>query len=142
MSQELENWRNIGKSLEEILRPQTYPLAVKLVKNESEFPEKTRRPEQKIAVCQALTISRRYGWTMGITGDDSGCPGASLNYGWTQIFDEAAMNQFYLAGGYLSDEKAVKTFSESLDRLEPGECGGLVVSPLARTRVAQKTYYK
>ncbi|MHA1580004.1 MAG: DUF169 domain-containing protein [Candidatus Freyarchaeota archaeon] len=136
MSQELENWRNIGKSLEEILRPQTYPLAVKLVKNESEFPEKTRRPEQKIAVCQALTISRRYGWTMGITGDDSGCPGASLNYGWTQIFDEAAMNQFYLTGGYLSDEKATKTFSESLDRLEPGECGGLVVSPLARTRVA------
>jgi hypothetical protein len=34
----LENWMNIGKSLEEILRLQTYPPAVKLVKNESEFP--------------------------------------------------------------------------------------------------------
>jgi len=38
---------NIGKCLEEILRLQTYPLAVKLVKGESEFPERTRRPEQK-----------------------------------------------------------------------------------------------
>ncbi|MFX0056388.1 MAG: DUF169 domain-containing protein, partial [Candidatus Hermodarchaeota archaeon] len=53
----MDSWRDIGKALEEILRPSTYPLAVKLVKDESEFPEKTRRPESKIAICQALSLS-------------------------------------------------------------------------------------
>lgn len=125
---------NIGKSLEEILRLQTYPLAVKLVKDESEFPEKTRRPEQKIAVCQALTISRRYGWTMGITEKDSGCPAVSLAYGWTKIIDEPALVQFFLGAGYVSDEAGAKTIVKNLDRLEPGKYGGVVVSPLTRTK--------
>ena len=135
VQQKLESWKNIGESLEELLRPQTYPLAVKLVKDESEFPEKTRRPEQKIAVCQALTISRRYGWTMGITGEDSGCPAASITYGWTKVADESAMLQFFLGAGYVSDEAAAKTILENTDRLEPGKYGGVIVSPIARTKI-------
>jgi len=126
---------NIGKSLEEILRPQTYPLAVKLVKDESDFPERTRRPEQKIAVCQALTMSRRYGWTMGITEKDSGCPGVSLAYGWTKTVDEATLVEFFLGAGYASDEAAAKTIVNNFDRLEPGKYGGVVVSPLTRTKI-------
>ena len=131
----MENWMNMGKSLEEILRLQTYPLAVKLVKNESEFPERTRRPEQKIAVCQALTISRRYGWTMGITEKDSACPAVNLAYGWTNLADEQAMAQFFLAGGYASDETVAKTIVDNLDHLETGKYGGVVVSPLTRTKI-------
>ncbi len=126
---------NVGKSLEEILRLQTYPLAVKLVKDESEFPERTRRPEKKIAVCQALTLSRRYGWTMGITENDSGCPAVNLAYGWTKLIDEQAMAQFFLGAGYVSDEAGAKTIMENMDRLEPGKYGGVVISPLTRTKI-------
>ncbi|MFB0561376.1 MAG: DUF169 domain-containing protein [Candidatus Lokiarchaeia archaeon] len=136
MNPKLESWMNIGKSLEELLRPQTYPLAVKLVKDESEFPEKIRRPEQKIAICQALTISRRYGWTMGITEEDSGCPAASFNYGWKKIVDESLLQQFFLGAGYVTDEAAVKTLLENMDRLKPGEYRGVVISPLTRTKIA------
>jgi uncharacterized protein (DUF169 family) len=131
----LENWMNIGKSLEEILRPQTYPLAVKLVKDESGFPERTRRPEKKIAVCQALTLSRRYGWTMGITEKDSGCPAVNLAYGWKKIIDEQALAQFFLGAGYVSDEAGAKAIVKNMDSLEPGKYGGLVVSPLTRTKI-------
>jgi len=126
---------NIGKSLEEILRPQTYPLAVKLMKDASEFPERTRRPEQKLALCQALTICRRYGWTMGITEEDSGCPGVNIAYGWTKVVDEPTMAQFFLGAGYTSDEAGAKTIVENLDRLEPGKYGGVVISPLTRTKI-------
>lgn len=125
---------NAGRSLEEILRLQTYPLAVKQVKDESEFPERTRRSEQKIAVCQGLTMSRRYGWTMGITEKDSGCPAVNLAYGWTKLVDEPAMAEFFLGAGYASDETGAKTIVENLDRLEPGKYGGVVISPLTRTK--------
>ncbi|MFX1285906.1 MAG: DUF169 domain-containing protein [Promethearchaeota archaeon] len=131
----MENWMNIGKSLEEILRPQTYPLAVKLVKDESEFPERTRRPEQKIAICQALTMSRKFGWTMGITEEDHGCPGASLTYGWTSPIDEASLAQFFQMAGYASNEESAKRIVDNSDRLEPGKYGGIVISPLTRTKI-------
>ena len=131
----LENWKNIGKALEEILRPHTYPLAVKLVRDESEFPERTRRPEQKLAICQALTISRRYGWTMGLTEKDSGCPGASLAYGWTKIIDENSLAQFFLAAGYASDECGAETIVKNIDHLEIGKYRGMVISPLTRTKM-------
>jgi len=131
----LENWMNVGKALEEMLRPQTYPLAVKLVKDESEFPEKTRRPEQKLAICQAVTMSRRYGWTLGVTEKDSGCPGASLAYGWTKLADEDAIAQFFLGAGYASDEAVAKTIVGNIDHLAPGKYRGLVISPLTRTKI-------
>ncbi len=132
----MEKWMNIGKSLEEMLRPQTYPLAVKLVRDESEFPERTRRPEQKIAICQALTISRKFGWTMGITEEDSGCPGASLTYGWTTPIDESSLGQFFQMAGYAFDEIGIKRIVDNLDRLTPGKYGGVVISPLTRTKIA------
>ena len=131
----METWKYIGKTLEELLRPQTYPLAVKFVKDKSKFPDKTRRLEQKIAICQALTISRRYGWTLGITEQDSACPAVTIAYGWPPIIDEQRLTQFFLGVGYASDETAAKTIVENLDRLEPGKYGGVVISPLTRTRI-------
>ncbi len=131
----LEKWRDAGKSLEELLRPHTYPLAVKLVRDESDFPEGSRKPEQKLAVCQALTMSRRYGWTIGLTEKDSGCPGASLAYGWTKIYDRDSLAQFFLAAGYAADEDGAKTIVSNIDHLEHGEYHGLVISPLTRTKI-------
>jgi uncharacterized protein (DUF169 family) len=131
----MEQWQNLGQTLEQILRPQTYPLAVKIVKDESEFPKTVRRPEQKIAVCQALTLTRRWGWTMGITGDDSGCPGASLAYGWPEIIDWQMLAQFFQTAGYAADEASTRAIVGSIDRLEPGKYGGVVISPLTRTKI-------
>lgn len=126
---------NVGKALEDILRPHTYPLAVKLVKDKSEFPQGTRRPEQKLALCQALTLSRRYGWTMGVTEKDSGCPAVNLAYGWTKTIDEPTLAQFFLEAGYSSDETTAKTIVENIDRLEPGKYEAVIISPLTRTKI-------
>ncbi|MCX8175716.1 MAG: DUF169 domain-containing protein [Candidatus Bathyarchaeota archaeon] len=132
----LEKFINIGETLEKLLRPSTYPLAIKFVKNTSEFPEKTRKIGQKLAICQAVTMSRRYGWTIGVSEEDSGCPAASLAFGWTKILDEETLARFFVEAGYLSNENIAKKFLNSLDRLEAGKYRGLVISPLTRTRIA------
>ncbi|MFW9903316.1 MAG: DUF169 domain-containing protein [Candidatus Thorarchaeota archaeon] len=131
----MEKWMEIGKSIEELLRPQTYPIAVKFVKDESEFPNRSRRPEQKIAICQALSLCRKYGWTMGITEEDCGCPGASLTYGWTTPIDQSQLAQFFHFAGYASEETGAQKIVENLDRLESGKYGGVVISPLTRTKI-------
>jgi uncharacterized protein (DUF169 family) len=131
----METWIEIGNSLEMILRPKTYPLAVKLVKDESGFPPKTRRPEGKLAICQALTISRKYGWTMGITGEDNACPGSNLAYGWPTPEDDSLLEQFFLFAGYVANEAGAKKIVAEIDRLPLRECGGMVISPLTRTKI-------
>ena len=73
---------------------------------------------------------------MGITEKDSGCPGASLNYGWTKIADESMMQKFFLGAGYVSNEAAAKTLLENMDRLKPGKYRGVVISPITRTKIA------
>jgi uncharacterized protein (DUF169 family) len=128
-------WKNIGKDLEDILRPHTYPLAIKLFADQSEFPEKTRRPEKKIAICQALNLSRRFGWTMGITEDDSACPAASFTYGWKELIDKSLLTFFFLQAGYAADEIGANTILENVDNLEPGKYKALVISPLTRTKI-------
>jgi uncharacterized protein (DUF169 family) len=131
----LESWRTLGKELEEVLRPHTYPLAVRLVKNASDFPEKARRPEKKLAICQALTISRRYGWTIGLGDQDSGCPGASLAYGWADPAGEENLARFFLAAGYASNDEVARRIVSSIDHLESGKYQGVVISPLTRTKI-------
>ncbi len=126
---------SIGRALEEILRVTTYPLAVGLLKDESEFPEGTRRPEQKLALCQALTMCRRYGWTLGITEKDSGCPMVNLAFGWNKIIDEHALAQFFMEAGYALAEDAARTIVENIDRLDAKKYGGIVISPLTRTKI-------
>ena len=131
----LEDWRDIGRNLEEILRPHTYPLAVKLVRDEAQFPEKTRRPEKKMAICQALTMSRRYGWTIGLTEKACACPGASLAYGWKGDMDDHALSQFFLGAGYASNEEGAKTIVKNIDHLEPEKYQGIIISPLTRSKI-------
>ena len=120
----------MGRALEEMLRPHTYPIAMKLVKDETEFPEKTRRPQHKLAICQAFTMSRRYGWTVGLTEKDSGCPGASLAYGWRGNMDEQSLAKFFLVAGYASDEEGAMIIVKNIHHLEVGKYRGVVISPL------------
>ena len=121
--------------LRDELRLKTLPLAVKFLKTSEEFPEKTRRPQKKIAICQALTMSRRYGWTMGLTEKDSGCPGASLAYGWKGNMDENALSQFFLGAGYALNEEGAKTIVKNIDHLELEKYRGITISPLTRTKI-------
>ncbi len=132
----MEKWKEKGKELEELIRPLTYPVAVALFENESEFPEDVRRPEDRIALCQALTLSRTRGWTLGITEENSGCPAFNVGFEWSRIVDDSAVGDFFVMGGYAKDESIGDKIVEDLYRLEPGKYEGVVVSPLTKTKVA------
>ena len=54
-----------AQALNRLVRPLTFPIAVKLVKDAADFPEKTRRPFKdmgfKTNLCVGMTLARRYG---------------------------------------------------------------------------------
>jgi len=138
MLEALERYRQLGETLTETLRLQTFPLAIKLVKSEEEFPEKTRRPSQfntKITMCQGFTMSRRIGWTMGLTAEDMKCTPNLLAYGFVELEDPEAFIEAFRAMGYYETDEATARMVASGSNLKPGEYEGVVVSPLAWTKI-------
>jgi uncharacterized protein (DUF169 family) len=139
----MTDWTQRAEALNRLIRPLTFPIAVKLVKSVDEFPEKARRPFGdmgfKTNPCVAMTMARKYGWTVGMTADDNACPIAAYTYGWSEPESETrkALIDFLLVMQYAADENAAKNTMETLDqvKLSKGKCVGVVFSPLERTKI-------
>ena len=65
-----QNFSEAADLIRNNLRLKTFPVAVKFLNDKKDFPEKTRRPSvalgKRVAICQAITMARVYGWTVGL----------------------------------------------------------------------------
>ncbi|NVM35178.1 MAG: DUF169 domain-containing protein [Candidatus Lokiarchaeota archaeon] len=139
MSVNLEKYQHYGKKFEELLRPASFPIAIKLVKDKSEILSNFKRPKSDLNVqtfvCQTFKMVRSYGWTMIITEEDCACKLARGIYGWDPMSEEAInfANQFSI-GLYSKNLETAKKLQEHLYILKE-KCLGLVISPLTRTKI-------
>ena len=129
----------LDQALSQHLRPATYPLAIRLLAPGEAFPERCKRPQrdlhEQIAICQAFTFARRYGWVLGLTRDDVSCPLAKVVWGLEPMLD------YYLSGmtcaGMYTETPAAGVVSEAaVDKWAYGQWQGLVVAPLQRASFA------
>ena len=60
-------------------------------------------------------MNRKYGWTVGMTAEDIGCPIALAAYGW-KIPEETAMTQFLLMMGYAANTEAAMNIANQINR--------------------------
>jgi uncharacterized protein (DUF169 family) len=62
--------KQINDAFTQYLRPQSYPLAIRMCASETELPEKVRLPKRDmdvdISLCHAVGMARRYGWAIAI----------------------------------------------------------------------------
>lgn len=76
----------VNEALNKYIRPQSFPLAVRMCDSEPEFRENVRLPKRDfgilVTVCQGLAMARRYGWTIAIGKDDQVCPHGHAVLGW------------------------------------------------------------
>ena len=119
------------------LRLKSLPVAVKFLKDKKEFPEKTRQPSvalgKKVAICQAVTMARIYGWTVGLTKDDVVCVPAAIAFGFSSSEDTAAsLGRLFCEGSYSKTEETGKKEAMTIKRLEKGEYGAILLAPLPR----------
>jgi uncharacterized protein (DUF169 family) len=137
---EKPNYAETAEFIRNDLRLRTMPLAVKFLTDKTGFPEKTRRPSsalgKKVTICQAVTMARLYGWTMGLTREDLICVPGMLAFGLSGAKDPgASLAHLFCEIGFHSGEKAATTEIESMVRLSNEEYGALLLAPLARTAV-------
>ena len=141
---EKSNYQETAEFIRNDLRLKTLPIAVKFLKDETGFPDKTRRPSsvlgKKVSICQAVTMARVYGWTMGLTRDDLICVPAMVAFGMSGAKDPgASLAGLFCEVAFHSSEKAAATEIESMVRLSNDEYGALLLAPLARTAVEPDT---
>ncbi|HPJ92494.1 MAG TPA: DUF169 domain-containing protein [Deltaproteobacteria bacterium] len=139
MISELDRYRKYGERIEALIRPATFPLAVKLIRSETEIQPGYTRPSRDMAlqnfVCQDFKMSRTYGWTIAITEADINCKAARAVYGWDKLTDEdKKWAREFSVGLYAKDSETAGKFEQHLYSLN-NEYLGLIISPLTWTKV-------
>ncbi len=132
-------YQEIAYFIREDLRLKTLPVAVKFTTTAESFPEKTRQPsvalKKRVTICQAVTMARVYGWTVGLTRDDLICVPAMLAFGFTDAADSGeTLGSLFCEVEFCKEkEKAVKEV-QSMHRLENSRDRALILSPLMKTQ--------
>jgi len=119
-----------AKILERYIRPQTFPLGFKLIKDATKIPEKAKRFDN-ITLCQAYNLARMYRWTVFID-KNTVCPIGIIAYGFVEPDELYESGELAVAGGYAVDIETGKEFEKSVMKLNYGEYVGLLVFPLER----------
>ena len=67
----MQKWTDLGKKIKDFVNPDTFPVAVKILEDESQIPSKARRPLRDLKVvmapCQGSAMAKRYGWTVALS---------------------------------------------------------------------------
>lgn len=125
----------LSTQLEKYLRVHTFPLGIRSIPPGEALPEKVKVPSKhlgiKVAICQAISIARRYGWTMAVGREDISCPIAKAVFG----FEER--NEYYTGGSladgmYASCKEAGAKFEDALSKYGEGDYDYVVAGPLGR----------
>lgn len=116
------------------IRPQSFPVAIRMLKENDALPEKTRLPgkdiNKSIAICQGISMARRYGWTLAMGNEDINCPITRVVFGFERAGDKYYSGKA-CAGMYTATEKeGARTESES-PKFDYGKYSRIIVSPLS-----------
>jgi uncharacterized protein (DUF169 family) len=121
--------------LDQHLRTDTFPLGIKVIREEKDLPAKVRRPKRDmglcITICQGISMARRYGWTVAIGNEDLSCPIAQVAFGFEQplsYYEEGTL----ACGMYTETMEAAKLTELDVPKFSTEESGFVVVGPLAR----------
>ncbi len=139
MSENLEKYRKYGKKFEDLLRPSSFPIAIKFVKDKLEIPSNYKKPKSHLNlqtfICQTFKMVRSYGWTMAMTEEDCACRLARYIYGWDPMTEEEKnFGNMFSVGLYAKDLDTAKKWQEEI-YLVKEKYSGIIISPLTRTKI-------
>ena len=109
----------------------TLPLGIKLAKEGEKIQQKVRYPLKdigtRLSVCQGLTISRTFGWTLAFRKEDHACPLAHIFLGHIKpdIFLQGT-----IAGSYQDEIECAKLMETSFPRWPLHAVQEVWISPL------------
>jgi uncharacterized protein (DUF169 family) len=121
-----------GADLLNMLVLRTYPIAIKMLKNEGETPKGAVRPNKDLkthySACQAFGVVRRRGTALAMFIDDHWCFEPIIGYGLVeapQDFLDGSGSAFFV-----ENKEAARQRSRDIALLPYGKYAGMVLAPL------------
>jgi len=129
--------KQIDEALNQYLRLQTFPVAVRMCESEEEFPERVRIPQRDlgitISLCHAVALARRYGWVMAVDRYQS-CYAAGISMGFLPLLPDVVDGSYQASLGIWGMSKeAAATGIENMPKFEYGKYKYALMAPLQRT---------
>jgi uncharacterized protein (DUF169 family) len=80
-------WSVWTRDMERLLRLKTFPVGLKLYEDPDALKENKwlRRPQERLSLCQLITIVRTFDWTVGGVADDLVTPGCASVLGLAEL---------------------------------------------------------
>ena len=131
----MDDIKKLNDELEFYIRPQTFPLGIKMIKYGENLPEKTKVPSKdfglRIAICQGISISRRYGWSVSMSREDINCPLTKVAFGFERE-GEAYRSGKACCGMYTETEEAGSKTESMVPKFNYKEYQSVLSFPLTR----------
>lgn len=128
--------KTLNDAIARHLRPDTYPLAIRMCKSDEELPPRTKRPARdlgyKSAICQAIAVARRYGWAMALGHEDVSCPLAKSAFGFEPLVEHFTTG-CCCEGMYTETAAAGARTESELPKFSFREYKYFLTAPLERT---------
>jgi uncharacterized protein (DUF169 family) len=127
--------RSLDEAIGRYVRPETFPVAVRMLREGDPVPPRARRPLRdlnvRITTCMGYTMSRRYGWAIAMSREDISCPLSKVVYGFEEevpYYKEGCT----CAGMYTESEEAGAATEAAVAKFSWNEYRTIVCSPLSR----------
>jgi len=133
----------LDKAIGKHIRPDSFPLAVRMAKEEDSIPKRAKRPKAdmdlQIAVCQTFSLARRYGWQMVVGQDDISCPLALTAFGFKPESPTFSCGEM-CAGMYTGSKDAGAKTESEVAKFSFGEYAHIYAAPISRADFDPQLY--
>ena len=128
--------KEFDEILTQYVRPQTFPVAVRMCPPEEPLPGEARLPGRDmgltISVCHAITMARRAGWTVAVDKTQS-CFSAGLSMGFLPFLPDVADGSYQESIDLLDmSREQASAVVQSIPKLEYGKYDHMLIAPLGR----------
>jgi len=135
--------KKLDEALAKHVRPGSFPLAVRMVKEGEELSDRTRRPHkdmnQKVAICQTFSIARRYGWQMAVGQEDINCPLALTAFGFKEELETFSCGEM-CAGMFTETKQAGAKTEAEVPKFSFRKYKYVLTAPIHRADFAPHLY--
>ncbi len=127
------DYKAYSEEISMMIRPQSFPLGVKLVKDINKLPERAVRPSKygiKISLCQWTTMARRWGRILGAIAEDINCTPCLAALGLKRLENTRHLSEYFLEMGYFGSIELAEMATKELNPIPSGEISGITFFPL------------
>lgn len=134
----MDDLKKINDRLEFYIRPQSFPLGIKMMRKGDVLPEKTKLPSRdfnlRIAICQGMAMSRRYGWAVSMAKEEINCPVTKVVFGFEKEGENYKKGKA-CCGMYTETEEAGARTESMVPKFNYREYASVLSFPLSRGEV-------